>query len=129
MHDNRWVDGQQAGTVALLERDRERERLERSAVAQLAADGIGRLGETLPPAGRVSVHIDLDVLDPAHGRANQYAVPPGISPDDLLDVVRAVSERSELAAVTLSAYDPAFDPGGGVREAALAALRLGRDVV
>ena len=29
-----------------------------------------------------------------------------------------------LAAVTLSAYDPAFDRGAGVRDAALAALRL-----
>jgi arginase family enzyme len=71
-------------------------------------------------AGRVSLHIDLDVLDPSFGRANQYAVPPGISPDELLDAVRAV--RPRLAAVTLSAYDPAFDPDGAVRDAAPAVL-------
>ena len=40
-----------------------------------------------------------------------------------LDAVRAVANTSKLAAVTLSAYDPAFDRGEGVRVAALAALR------
>ena len=78
----------------------------------------------IEPAERTSLHIDLDVLDPAFGQANQYAVPPGVSPPDLLDAVRAVLGRSKLAAVTLSAYDPAFDRSAGVRDAALAALRL-----
>jgi arginase len=73
---------------------------------------------------RVSLHIDLDVLDPSFGQANQYAVPPGISPDELLDAVRSVAGRAELTAVTLSAYDPAFDGDGRVREAALAVLRV-----
>jgi arginase len=102
----------------------ERRRLDASDLIELGPDEIGRLAAMLPPAERTSLHIDLDVLDPAFGLANQYAVPPGISPADLLDAVRAVVDRSTLAAVTLSAYDPAFDRGAGVREAALAALRL-----
>jgi arginase len=94
----------------------ERRRLDASDVVEAGPRAI-------PVAsGRVSLHIDLDVLDPSFGKANQYAVPPGISPDELLDVVRSV--RSDLAALTLSAYDPAFDGDGRVRAAALAALRL-----
>jgi arginase len=102
----------------------ERRRLDASDVIELGPDETGKLEAALPLAERTSLHIDLDVLDPAFGRANEYAVPPGISPADLLDVVRAVAGRSRLAALTLSAYDPAFDRGGGVRDAALAALRL-----
>ena len=102
----------------------ERRRLDASRLIELGPSETGRLGATLPPAERTSLHIDLDVLDPAYGQANQYAVPPGISPADLLDAVRAVVTRSKLAAVTLSAYDPAFDRSAGVRDAALAALRL-----
>jgi arginase len=104
----------------------ERQRLDASDVIEVGPGEVERLETVLPPAERMSLHIDLDVLDPAFGRANRYAVAPGISPDDLLGAVGAVTGRSELAAVTLSAYDPAFDEGGGVREAALAVLRLVR---
>ena len=102
----------------------ERRRLDTSDVIEFGPSETGRVGAMLPLAERTSLHIDLDVLDPAFGQANQYAVAPGISPSDLLDVVRAVVTRSKLAAVTLSAYDPAFDRSAGVHEAALAALRL-----
>ena len=102
----------------------ERRRLDGSGVVQLPPGGTGRLGAVLPPAKRVSLHVDLDVLDPVHGRANRYAVAPGLGPDDVLDAVRTVAAQRTFAAVTVSAYDPAFDPGGGVRDAALAVLRL-----
>ena len=102
----------------------ERRRLDASGVIELGPSETSRLGATLPPAERTSLHIDLDLLDPMFGQANQYAVAPGISPTDLLDAVRAVLGRSKLAAVTVSAYDPAFDRSAGVRDAALAALRL-----
>jgi arginase len=99
----------------------ERRRLDGSELLELGPGDVGRI-ETLPLPGRTSLHIDLDVLDPAFGQANEYAVAPGISPAELLSVVRDVKARSTLAALTLSAYDPAFDRGGGVREAALATL-------
>ena len=102
----------------------ERRRLDASVVVELGPGDSGRLAASLPATRRVSLHIDLDVLDPAHGRANQYAVAPGLSPDELRGAVRTVLAGPELAAVTLSAYDPAFDPAGIVREAALSVLRL-----
>ena len=103
----------------------ERERLEASELRELPAGEVGELASRWPPGDRVSLHLDLDVLDPAHGRANAFAVGPGIAPDELADVVVTAAARG-LAAVTVSAYDPAFDAGGGVREAALAALRRAR---
>jgi arginase len=95
----------------------ERRRLDASAIVEAGP------GDIRPATARVSLHLDLDVLDPSHGMANQYAMPPGISPDELLHAVRSVREQAELAAVTISAYDPAFDGDGRVRAAALAALR------
>jgi arginase len=102
----------------------ERERLARSGVVELAPGEIGRLGETLPAGERVSLHLDLDVLDPSSGRANGFAVPPGLDRDELLGAVRAVAAQRELAALTLSAYDPSFDDGGLVHGIALDVLRL-----
>jgi arginase len=67
------------------------------------------------PAERVSLHLDLDVLD-AHevGRANAFATPGGMGADALTDAVRSLGG---VAAVTISAYDPAHDSTGGVRDA------------
>ena len=49
-------------------------------------------------------------------------MPPGIAADELVAAVGAVARDRELAAVTLSAYDPSYDPDGRVRDAALAVL-------
>jgi arginase len=102
----------------------ERERLDRSAIHRLDAGDIGRLPALLDrlAAQRISLHVDLDVLDPAQGRANEFAVPPGIVADELVAAVRTVARDCELAAVTLSAYDPSYDADGRVRDAALAVL-------
>ena len=70
--------------------------------------GIPAPGQRLR-AKRISLHVDLDVLDPAHGRANEFAVAPGISADELVAATRAIAREHELAAVTLSAYDPSYD--------------------
>ncbi len=102
----------------------ERTRLERSAIHRVDVDDIGRLSAEVEHAGarRISLHVDLDVLDPAYGQANQYAVPPGLTPDELVGAVTAVANDHELAALTLSAYDPAYDEDGRVRDIALAVL-------
>lgn len=85
----------------------ERQRLERSAIHRLAAADVARLPAQLKrvPADRISLHVDLDVLDPSYGRANEYAVGPGLTRDELLDVVSVITRERELVALTLSAYD------------------------
>jgi len=102
----------------------ERQRLERSAIHRLDVRDVGRLADQLDHlhGDRISLHIDLDVLDPSHARANEYAKAPGLTPDQLTSAVTAVPRARELAALTISAYDPSYDTDGLVREAALAAL-------
>ncbi len=74
-------------------------------------------------AGGVYVHIDLDVLDPAvHGRANRFAVPDGLTLDEIARLVSNVGERFQLKGAALTAYDPACDDDGRVSRAALTLL-------
>jgi arginase len=103
----------------------ERGRLDRSAIHRVDAGDVARLPEHLDRlrAKRISLHVDLDVLDPADGRANEFAVPPGLTRSELIGAVGAVARDHELAALTLSAYDPAYDADGRVRDTAVAVLK------
>lgn len=58
----------------------------------------------------VYLHLDLDVLDPSEGRANEYAAPDGLARTDVDRIVAAVGERFTLRAAAVTAYDPAADP-------------------
>ena len=98
----------------------EDERLARSRVTRVAASTLEARGGTAALDGvlaalarrvsRVYVHIDLDVHEPSLAQANQYAVPGGLRPETVRDLVRAVAGRLRLVAVALTAYDPASDP-------------------
>lgn len=66
------------------------------------------------------VHVDLDVLDPAVGRANQFAAPNGFTLPQLLAALDAIAESTNIAAVALTAYDPAYDEAGTIAAAAMA---------
>ena len=93
----------------------ERARLDASAIREVAATEIA-----LPRARRFSVHVDLDVLDPAVARANAFATPGGLTVEQL---VEAVAAARPLAALTFSAYDPAVDPEGAVIDAVIAVAK------
>src|SRR5687767_4185754 len=60
--------------------------------------------------GEVYLHIDLDVIDAAEGRANSYASAGGISRARLLDLVREISTTFHVGAAAITAYDPSCDP-------------------
>jgi arginase len=80
----------------------------------------GALDRLASLVDRAYLHIDLDVLDPSEGRANRYAAPDGPSLDGVLRLVRAVSSRLQVAAASLAAYDPSYDPDGRLVPAAIA---------
>jgi arginase len=80
--------------------------------------------ERLGDVERVSLHVDLDVLDPSQGVANRYATAPGVTRDELLATLRMIVEDKPVAALTLSAYDPSYDGDGRVRDVALEILEL-----
>jgi len=95
-----------------------------------AALGAALGAEDAPGARPVYLHLDLDVLDPSDAVINRFAAPDGLSADEVEAVVRAVGRRRRIAAVAITALDPAADPAGragGVAcrliEAAVAAVR------
>jgi arginase len=102
----------------------ERRALEGSRLRRL--DG-GTLRQQLPPAlesvwgGALSayLHLDLDVLDPAEGRANTYAAAGGLSRADAEWAVGAVGAAMPIEAAALTAFDPRADATGRARDAAL----------
>ena len=112
----------------------EKERLAASDVAVVGADRIGREGlRALEAAldrlegrvGKVYVHLDLDVLDPAKvGKANQFAPEGGLSAEDLEMALGMFRERFSVAAAGIASYDPAFDAGRRVLGAALSCARV-----
>ena len=78
--------------------------------------------ETLASFGQrvhdVYLHVDLDVLDTSEGNANSFAVAGGLSLSELLDAIHAIGDVTHIRAVALTAYDPACDGNGKMREAA-----------
>ena len=83
------------------------------------------LARTLHSVGQhveeIYVHLDLDVLDSSIAAANSYAVPGGLTLDDVEYALSEIARESRIAALTLSAYDPAADTS---ERAAQAAIRL-----
>ena len=62
----------------------------------------------------------LDVLDPdAVAPANRFAVAGGLTLPELLELIRTLRKGCRTSAVTISAYDPAFDRGDRMCSAAL----------
>ena len=96
----------------------EEERLRTSRVIVVPPDGLDRLERALDAVrervSEVYVHLDLDVLDPREGRANEYAAAGGLSADELERALDAVAARFEIAGASFTAYDPAVDPDGRI---------------
>jgi len=104
----------------------ELEVIEGSKISVLSPD---RVREDIPGVvslaksmGRVYVHLDLDVLDPIEGRANALAAPNGFRAAELCDLLEALRDQVEIAAIALTAYDPGCDPEGKVVEVAIKAV-------
>lgn len=99
-------------------------RLARSEIARIdAAEAGARLPSAVAALGsRVDgayLHLDLDVLDPSEGRANEYAADGGLTAAEVSTAVAAVGGLLPLRAAALTAYDPSLDPAGSLAEAAL----------
>jgi arginase len=68
------------------------------------------------------LHLDLDVLDPSEGRANEYAAAEGMRASELATALDAVGRLMPPRAAALTAYDPALDPEGSLAETAIELL-------
>lgn len=93
-----------------------------------AAASIGLVAKRLRSQGvrRLVVHVDLDVHDPeAIAPANCFAAPDGLSADEVTDMIRTASEQMEIAAISIAAYDPAFDVNDRMLATALDLVEFG----
>ncbi len=109
--------------VALLgSRDldpREAEALSNSSITLLTSDQMrvglrGWLSALQRVVRDVYLHIDVDVLDPAEGRASAHAADGGLSARELLGAFETIVGCFRVRAVAVTAYDPAYDPDGRV---------------
>ena len=84
-----------------------------------------KLARTLNSVGQhveqIYVHLDLDVLDSSVAAANSYALSGGLTLEGVEYALAEIAREFRIAAVTLSAYDPASDTSD---HAAKAAIRL-----
>jgi arginase len=90
--------------------------------AEARADGVAAAIDQLRSAGvsRVHVHVDLDVLDPETvGPANSYALPDGLTTEQLLSALATVTREFELVSASVASYDPEVDRTGTVAQAGL----------
>ncbi len=116
--------------VRELSPDAERERLERSAIGVVGWRDGGPVGDVdacldaaAHGAGGALLHIDLDALDPAVAPGvSRSASPGGLSVRAAENVVRAVTSRMPLRAVTLAAFLPERDVDDRTLGAALRLL-------
>jgi arginase len=97
----------------------ELERLERSGVGVVRRPPLDdALDELRERVDAVYLHVDLDVLDPSVGRANEYAAEDGLSLDELVAAIDAIHARFEVPAAALTAYNPDCDPERAIPAAA-----------
>lgn len=91
-----------------------------AAVAERVGPALDRLRTQV---GDVYLHVDLDVLDPSAGRANEYAAPGGLSPEDVERIVEGVGDRFAIRGAAVTAYDPGADPEGRIPVVAAGIVR------
>lgn len=91
--------------------------LEQSPIRRASPSGLG----ADPPRGTGTyLHLDLDVLDPAGGAANCYAVPGGLTREQVESAIGSIAAGGPLHGASITAFDPAADPTGSVVATALA---------
>ncbi|MCA1559679.1 MAG: arginase family protein [Acidobacteria bacterium] len=88
-----------------------------------SGSGDERLSRLRQRASQLYVHLDLDVLDPAEGQANVYAVPGGLRRAEILEQFARVRQLFTVAGACVSAYDPAYDSDSRVLNAAIEFVR------
>jgi len=86
-------------------------------IAASPRDAVAAIERLAMTCDRVVIHVDLDVIDPSFGAANQFAVTGGLSPGDVASLVKSAKERMRIAALDFASYDPSFDREGRIVDA------------
>jgi arginase len=82
-----------------------------------ARDGwVSSVQECVDGCDSISVHLDLDVLDPSVCPVNALQAAGGLREDQVVELLDALMASGKVAALTVSAYDPEVDPDGETLE-------------
>ena len=76
-----------------------------------------------PPAGPLHLHVDLDVVDPSEMPAHNYPAPGGPSLREVGEAMAHLVATAQVAAVSLSAWNPARPGADAAAGATLALIR------
>jgi len=98
----------------------ERLNVQRSSINHLA--DVMLLLDFPLPAGPLYIHFDADVINNAEAPAMSYPTSGGPSVADLGRVFDRLADSGQIAAVSLSAWNPALDQDGRSREAVMGLL-------
>jgi arginase len=91
----------------------EESRLRASSITVISPETLRRNSGDLtffPTVTSVYLHVDLDILDPTFVKANAYAAPGGLFPDDLFSVISLIKKNHSISAIAFTSYDPSMDP-------------------
>lgn len=97
---------------ARLLEDAEADHIAATRIRTVAADALVTVDAVVEAvaatgASRIYVHIDLDVIDPSEMAGVTAAAPFGPSRAQVVEAVRALRERFELAGATVAGFSPA----------------------
>lgn len=73
---------------------------------------VSSVQECVDGCDRISVHLDLDVLDPSVCSVNALQAAEGLRENQVVELLDALMASAKVAALTVSAYDPEVDPDG-----------------
>lgn len=94
----------------------------RLSASEAPARIVPLLQSMAPLVNSFYLHLDLDALDPAEGRANSYAVTGGFTRAELASLLSRIAGKVHVSALTISAFDPSCDETHRITETALAAI-------
>jgi arginase len=96
-----------------LDPGEERLLVDTPAIVSLGAADVARLPEVvagLPSAvSHCYLHVDMDVIDPEHLRANGFATPGGLGVDALVSAIAGAASVRPIAAASITSLDPGCD--------------------
>lgn len=108
----------------------ERTSLEQSEIHWLRVEAIRKgglesaLAKSLPGLPeRVYFHIDLDVLDRAEARVNEYSSPGGLLVSELLQCIHFIAHNRAIVGASITSYDPSVDHDLKALEAGVAVVK------
>jgi arginase family enzyme len=85
----------------------EKEYVEEAGIAHVEPAALASLPSVIPAeATALYLHIDLDVLDPESFAAVGTPEPAGVTPEQLVAAVRALSDRWPVAGLGITEYEP-----------------------